>query len=308
MVLAFACTWALPLLTSLVAGDVFAAEDRLGTWQHLLVAVRSTPTDLRREGAGQPRRDPAARRRRWPPRASPAGSPRSAAGPWSASTATSSRPAQARGHGPARLGLRAGADAGVRGGRPARLGRPGPLPDGVADARTPRPRCCSSRRCCRCPSSSASPCRARDSSPGAGSSPAPRRPGRWSSAWWSASPGRPPRARWPTCCSCAATSPTRRTTGRGDASSSPRRSRWPPSSPRRSRWSPPRPRPAGPASTAPSCRAPSRPSFAHLYRLQTEELHRPAVTEDAAAHQGRLRQGRRPRRGPRDRATTGAAS
>lgn len=34
-------TWALPLITSLVAGDVFASEDRLGTWRHLLVAVRS---------------------------------------------------------------------------------------------------------------------------------------------------------------------------------------------------------------------------------------------------------------------------
>ena len=41
VVLAFACAWALPLLTSLVAGDVFAVEDRLGTWRHLLVAVRS---------------------------------------------------------------------------------------------------------------------------------------------------------------------------------------------------------------------------------------------------------------------------
>jgi ABC-2 type transport system permease protein len=41
VVLAFSCTWVLPLLTSLVAGDVFAAEDRLGTWRHLLVAVRS---------------------------------------------------------------------------------------------------------------------------------------------------------------------------------------------------------------------------------------------------------------------------
>jgi ABC-2 type transport system permease protein len=41
VVLAFASTWVLPLLTSLVAGDVFAAEDRLGTWRHLLVAVRS---------------------------------------------------------------------------------------------------------------------------------------------------------------------------------------------------------------------------------------------------------------------------
>jgi ABC-2 type transport system permease protein len=41
MMLGFAGTWALPLLTSVVAGDVFAAEDRLGTWRHLLVAVRS---------------------------------------------------------------------------------------------------------------------------------------------------------------------------------------------------------------------------------------------------------------------------
>ena len=41
VVLGFAGTWALPILTSMVAGDVFAAEDRLGTWRHLLVAVRS---------------------------------------------------------------------------------------------------------------------------------------------------------------------------------------------------------------------------------------------------------------------------
>ncbi len=41
VVLSFCCSWVLPLLTSLVAGDVFAAEDRLGTWRHLLVAVRS---------------------------------------------------------------------------------------------------------------------------------------------------------------------------------------------------------------------------------------------------------------------------
>jgi ABC-2 type transport system permease protein len=41
VVLAFSCSWVLPLLTSLVAGDVFATEDRLGTWRHLLVAVRS---------------------------------------------------------------------------------------------------------------------------------------------------------------------------------------------------------------------------------------------------------------------------
>ncbi|MGZ4451369.1 MAG: ABC transporter permease [Nocardioides sp.] len=41
VVLAFCGVWALPLLTSLVAGDVFAIEDRLGTWRHLVVTVRS---------------------------------------------------------------------------------------------------------------------------------------------------------------------------------------------------------------------------------------------------------------------------
>lgn len=41
VVLSFCCSWVLPLVTSLVAGDVFAAEDRLGTWRHLLIAVRS---------------------------------------------------------------------------------------------------------------------------------------------------------------------------------------------------------------------------------------------------------------------------
>ncbi len=41
MVLTFCCNWALPLLMSIVAGDIFAAEDRLGTWRHLVTAVRS---------------------------------------------------------------------------------------------------------------------------------------------------------------------------------------------------------------------------------------------------------------------------
>ena len=41
VVLSFSCSYVLPIVTSLVAGDVFAAEDRLGTWRHLLVAVRS---------------------------------------------------------------------------------------------------------------------------------------------------------------------------------------------------------------------------------------------------------------------------
>jgi len=34
-------TFVLPLVTALVAGDVFAVEDRLGTWRHLVVTVRS---------------------------------------------------------------------------------------------------------------------------------------------------------------------------------------------------------------------------------------------------------------------------
>jgi ABC-2 type transport system permease protein len=41
VVLGVAGTWALPLATSVIAGDVFASEDRLGTWRHLIVTVRS---------------------------------------------------------------------------------------------------------------------------------------------------------------------------------------------------------------------------------------------------------------------------
>jgi len=41
VVLSFAGSWFFPLLTSVVAGDAFSSEDRLGTWRHLLVAVRS---------------------------------------------------------------------------------------------------------------------------------------------------------------------------------------------------------------------------------------------------------------------------
>jgi ABC-2 type transport system permease protein len=41
VVLTVSGTWVLPLLTSLVAGDIFAQDDRLGTWRHLLVAVRA---------------------------------------------------------------------------------------------------------------------------------------------------------------------------------------------------------------------------------------------------------------------------
>lgn len=41
VMLGFAGTWALPLLTSVVSRRRVRLEDRLGTWRHLLVAVRS---------------------------------------------------------------------------------------------------------------------------------------------------------------------------------------------------------------------------------------------------------------------------
>jgi ABC-2 type transport system permease protein len=41
LVLGFAGTWVLPLLTSVVAGDIFATEDAHGTWQALLTRSRS---------------------------------------------------------------------------------------------------------------------------------------------------------------------------------------------------------------------------------------------------------------------------
>lgn len=41
LVLGFAGTWAFPLLTAIVAGDVFATEDGHGTWQSLLTRSRT---------------------------------------------------------------------------------------------------------------------------------------------------------------------------------------------------------------------------------------------------------------------------
>ena len=41
VVLVFMGTLVLPLVTCVVSGDIFAVEDRLGTWRHLLVTVRS---------------------------------------------------------------------------------------------------------------------------------------------------------------------------------------------------------------------------------------------------------------------------
>jgi ABC-2 type transport system permease protein len=41
VVLGFAALWAFPVLTSIVAGDLFAAEDRHGTWPNLLTRSRT---------------------------------------------------------------------------------------------------------------------------------------------------------------------------------------------------------------------------------------------------------------------------
>jgi ABC-2 type transport system permease protein len=41
LLLGFASTWALPLLTSLVAGDIFASEDGHGTWPAMLTRSRT---------------------------------------------------------------------------------------------------------------------------------------------------------------------------------------------------------------------------------------------------------------------------
>lgn len=41
VVLVFMGTLVLPLVTCVVSGDIFAVEDRLGTWRHLIVTVRS---------------------------------------------------------------------------------------------------------------------------------------------------------------------------------------------------------------------------------------------------------------------------
>ncbi len=41
LVLGFAGQWAFPLMTSIVAGDMFAAEDELGTWGSILTRSRS---------------------------------------------------------------------------------------------------------------------------------------------------------------------------------------------------------------------------------------------------------------------------
>ena len=62
------------------------------------------------------------------------------------------------------------------------------------------------------------------------------------------------------------------------------------------------------ASSRTRCSGRVATAFAHLYRLQTEQLHRPAVTEAQLRTTAACDQGRRPASPRRGRATTGAAS
>ena len=295
-----ACSWVLPLLTSLVAGDVFAAEDRLGTWRHLLIVVRSP----RRVFAAKALASLTVHRccwwSAWP-------SPAPSAG-WPPSAPAAGRPGRA----PARRPVR----------RPPRCCSPGPAVLAptlafaavgllgrsrsaarrwAAGARRCWPSCCSWSQLLPLPVAVRLALPSWPSSPGAACSP-PRSqtgsaPHRRSS---SASPGRWSPPRWPTCCSCAATSPTRPTTAPAARARPGRCCRWPRCSRSPSASSPPparqrsrhRPAEAG-ASLA--------TAYAHLYRLQTAELHRPAVTEAQLRTTRDLRQGRPPGRRRRSR-------
>ena len=133
VVLGVAGTWLLPLLASVIAGDVFSFEDRLGTWRHLLIAVRShrrifaakaiaSLTVILLGVAGL-----------------------AASSVLGGLLAEGNQPligldghqlsGGRRGRqGPAGLGLRAGADARPGRHRAARVRRPGPIPDGPAPA------------------------------------------------------------------------------------------------------------------------------------------------------------------------------
>jgi ABC-2 type transport system permease protein len=47
VVLGFAALWAFPVLTSVVGGDIFSAEDRYGTWKTVLTRSRRAKYPVR---------------------------------------------------------------------------------------------------------------------------------------------------------------------------------------------------------------------------------------------------------------------
>ena len=52
VVVGFTGQWVLPLLTCIVAGDIFAAEDHFGTWKTVLTRSRTARRPVRGEGSG----------------------------------------------------------------------------------------------------------------------------------------------------------------------------------------------------------------------------------------------------------------
>ena len=176
VVLAFACSWALP--AAHLAGRRRRVRRR-GPAGHLAPPARGgalAAPDLRRQGARQPHRHPGMSWPGWPSPASSAAWPRSATGRWSASTATCYR----RGRRRRRRVLLAWlcvlaptlafAAVGLLGVGGARA-----LPDGPAAARLLAPACCSWRPAAAAAGGRpARRCRATPSSPGAACSPARR--------------------------------------------------------------------------------------------------------------------------------------
>ena len=308
VVLGFSGTWALPLLTSLVAGDVFAAEDRLGTWRHLLVAVRSPRRIFvakalasltvilllvaglavlerrrragrgRQPAAGRPRRPPARARRTPPARSCSPGSACSRRRWRSPRSACSARSRWAA----PRWGCCCPRSLALA----LQLAQLLPLPVAVRLAL---------------------PSYAFIAWHGLFTSPAQLGPlliGIVVSLAW---------AVVATALAyllflrrdftdLAYDGSGRRVARRGRAAAG---RRWSPSP---SRWSPARPPATGSGIEQAKVQRSLATAFAHLYRLQTEELHRPAVTEAQLQATRGLRQGRRPGRRRRGRATTGAAS
>ena len=58
VVLAFAGSWGFPVLAGVLAGDIFSAEDRYGTWKTVLTRSLPPPGAVSSERCSRPRRSP----------------------------------------------------------------------------------------------------------------------------------------------------------------------------------------------------------------------------------------------------------
>ena len=182
--------------------------------------------------------------------------------------------------GAARLGLRAGPDAGARRDRAARVGHARPLPDGAAAARGRRARDADRPDAAAAGRRAPRPARLRlhrlarsVHQPGAARPAADRHRGQ------PAVGGRRDRA-GVLCCSCGATSPTPAYDGSGRRAVTvgvlPLVALLAAHGRRSSRSATPA---TGSGIEQDKLQRSLATAFAHLYRLQTEQLHRPAVTE-----------------------------